>query len=1337
MIGADELSDRRALVNGTRRSWIEKLIDTTRRNNLLFFRDLKTGSLDLGDLGSAGVRTLLQGDGVPLERLVAGPDLKKASGILRNIGRRALVNLEEKGLETLFMAVGMASWDPDDGGRPPASPVLLIPTEVRPRSRVGSSFDLRLRGEAQLNPVLAHVLETDYGCHLELSDLLGDGAEDQDADTDEIEPEAVLGRLRALASKVPGFEVIPRTVVGNFSFQKMAMVRDLERYEDQLVANNIIAAMAGEPRARQGFAGNNEEVDPQEFDRGPVAKELLVMDADSSQQRVIETVRRGQSCVIQGPPGTGKSQTIANLIAVLTGEGRRVLFVAEKRAALEVVQRRLEATGLGRLVLDLHGADVARKAIFARVAASLEAVHMTPPVDGQDVEARLEDRRQRLNDYVRALHVKREPTGLSVFDMQGRLLSMTEAVRSTVRWRGSELAGLDVAKAVQIRDLLHEVSGVSGLITGEDPSPWTGATLPDGDTASRAIDAALRVYGLWEEVRKALRTLQGIDSDLRPRHVGDLYDLASLLSGINGSLTLYRQDVWTMDLDDMVTALEPASRSLVSAAWAGITDGHFRSALDAMRRVRVKRRVSARQVLAEARSLRDQHSGWQRLPGHSGDPVVIREADALREAILAFQLALTDLEHFIGMEFWRPDLSIDALTERLSLLAGDSITPHRIPRVLAILKALQDLGVGALVAEIRRRRPVASLWAEMFDFAWLTSSLDDARAKEPVLATFSGKTQDGIIEDFQDLDRKALKVAVARAQRRHAEGVVAAINAHPEQGDLVRHEAQKKTRHKPIRRLLAEAPDVLLALFPCWMASPLSVSQLISGEKPYFDIVLFDEASQVLPQDAAPAILRASHVAVAGDGHQLPPTTFFVDGADEEDESDSTLMSEGFESILDQMSSFLPTRSLDWHYRSLDETLIAFSNHHIYNDQLVTFPGPGGTQMAINHILVPWVPDTDGQEESAGPEVRRVVDLVIEHASKHPDESLGVIAMGIAHAKHVEAALDQALRTQPDLDAFFDPTRRERFFVKNLERVQGDERDAVIITVGYGKDRSGILPHRFGPLNNAGGERRLNVAITRARKRMTVVSSFDHQDVDPSRSKARGVELLRLFLEFAATGGRHLGDTKLTEVPMNPFEEDVFNALAREGIDLVPQLGASRYRLDFGVKDPEKPGKFVLAIECDGATYHSAPTARDRDRLRQQQLEALGWRFHRIWSTDWFVNRDGEIRRAMAAYRKALDPTETRHQAGVTEKPRPAAPEKQSTPHRNPQPHVPRRDKIDDYPMYELVAVVHWILSDGLLRTDDQILDAVVQQLGFQKRGRRIVQAVREAIRLARQSTGG
>jgi len=373
-----------------------------------------------------------------------------------------------------------------------------------------------------------------------------------------------------------------------------------------------------------------------------------------------------------------------------------------------------------------------------------------------------------------------------------------------------------------------------------------------------------------------------------------------------------------------------------------------------------------------------------------------------------------------------------------------------------------------------------------------------------------------------------------------------------------------------------------------------------------------------------PSILRGAQLVVAGDEHQLPPTSFFVSESPEDEEEleaeepvPIVAGTSGFESILDALGSLLSFRWLRWHYRSRDERLIAFSNAHIYDGMLTTFTGARGGDVLCT-VHVPHEPGDEPNSPSA--EVNAVVDLIFDHARARPDESLGVIAMGIKHANRIEECRRQRLQDDPalasELGDFFDETREERFFVKNLERVQGDERDSIILSIGYGKNDRGQVVYRFGPLLQEGGERRLNVAITRAKTRLTLVASFTSHDLDPERSQAPGVQLLRQYLQFVESGGTNLGDAVIDKPALNPFEVDVRDTLARHGLSLTAQYGASGYYIDYAVRHPTQPGRYVLAIECDGASYHSSESARDRDRLiltrsgchRVFMPPDLGWR---------------------------------------------------------------------------------------------------------------------------------
>jgi very-short-patch-repair endonuclease len=394
---------------------------------------------------------------------------------------------------------------------------------------------------------------------------------------------------------------------------------------------------------------------------------------------------------------------------------------------------------------------------------------------------------------------------------------------------------------------------------------------------------------------------------------------------------------------------------------------------------------------------------------------------------------------------------------------------------------------------------------------------------------------------------------------------------------------------------------------------------------------------------------------------------------------------------------------------------------------LTTFPGADAAD-CIGHVLVSGEADPEAAAESGNAEVRRVVELVLAHAQQRPAESLGVITMGITHAERVDAALRRALAGRPDLEPYFSENGHEPFFVKNIERVQGDERDAVILTIGYPKGLDGRMLYRFGPLNTKGGHRRLNVAITRARRRMTVVSSFTHLDMDPQRLRAEGAVMLRDFLEYAASGGRRETVAATGTPVLSPFEADVLARLTAAGIPLVVQHGVGGHRIDFAATHPDDPHRLVLAIEADGPSYHAAPTVRDRDRLRQQHLERLGWRFHRIWSTDWTRQPDVEIAKARTVYDLAVSgsaqPLPDTVAEGVTLR-------LPSARGRGPRPELPAAEKITDVPQPVLVELVRWIESDGLNRTEDEVVAEAYVQLGLPRRTPRTTEALRAARREA------
>ncbi|HEX7348464.1 MAG TPA: DUF3320 domain-containing protein [Rhodanobacteraceae bacterium] len=426
-------------------------------------------------------------------------------------------------------------------------------------------------------------------------------------------------------------------------------------------------------------------------------------------------------------------------------------------------------------------------------------------------------------------------------------------------------------------------------------------------------------------------------------------------------------------------------------------------------------------------------------------------------------------------------------------------------------------------------------------------------------------------------------------------------------------------------------PD-FAALAPCMLMSPLSIAQFLPTDHQLFDLVIFDEASQVAPWDAIGAIARGKQVVIAGDQRQMPPTSFFNRGTGDGDDDTE----EDLESILDEcIAAGVPQHSLTWHYRSRHESLIAFSNHEYYHDALVTFPAPDTRDSAVSlrRVSGRYAPGNGGRRNELEAKaivaevVRRLTDPVFVRAQ----QTIGIITLNAEQQQLVDDLLDQARREHPEIEAFFNTDLPEPVIVKNLETMQGDERDLIMLGVGYGPTDLGgkTMSMNFGPLNKEGGWRRLNVAVTRARQEVLLFTSFDASMIDLGRTSARAVRDLRHFIEFAEHGPKAIAAAIHGSLGgyESPFEESVADGLRRKGWETHPQIGVSRFRIDLGVVNPERPGDYLVGIECDGATYHSAATARDRDKIRAEILRGLGWRLLRVWSTEWWVNASGALER--------------------------------------------------------------------------------------------------------------
>ncbi|PIQ84626.1 MAG: hypothetical protein COV75_01315 [Candidatus Omnitrophica bacterium CG11_big_fil_rev_8_21_14_0_20_63_9] len=510
--------------------------------------------------------------------------------------------------------------------------------------------------------------------------------------------------------------------------------------------------------------------------------------------------------------------------------------------------------------------------------------------------------------------------------------------------------------------------------------------------------------------------------------------------------------------------------------------------------------------------------------------------------------------------------------------------------------------------------------------------------QRPELGQFDGVIHNNHVAEFRELDKNRLLLAKYQVLTAHYTKMPAHAGAGP--AGIVRAEIERKRGHRTVRRLLKDAGSVVQAIKPVFMMSPLSVAQFLEPGAVEFDLLVIDEASQVQPVDALGAITRCKQIVVVGDSKQLPPTRFFMqltNAAEAEEEENAAAQAKDIESILGLCCARgVPQAMLQWHYRSRHHSLIAVSNHEFYEDRLFIIPSPysaaAGLGLRFHHIQ-------NGVFDSGGSgtnrvEARAVCQTVVDHIRKTPHLSLGVAAFSIKQRQAILDELELIRREHPDIESFFTSHPDEPFFVKNLESVQGDERDVIFISIGYGRNASGYMAMRFGPLSNEGGERRLNVLISRAKKRCEVFSSILAEDIDLERASGRGVATLKTFLEFARTG--RLGISRRSGLEeQSPFEEAVRRALESLGYEVHPQVGIAGFFIDLAVVDRERHGRYVLGIECDGAAYHSSRSARDRDRLRQAVLEDHGWVIHRIWSTDWFQRPQEQLRKIAEAIEQA------------------------------------------------------------------------------------------------------
>ncbi len=1332
--------------------WKTRLLDLSLRNRLINFRqtgrtvrlmvpDVARLEDMLADETQFSIYPKTDGDEEYLRQQLDAQQLYTSEAPAETQKRLLLLyrtsrsSIEETGANLLHLAVGMLKWFESESSETPRyAPLILLPVKlIRNSTGFGYRYDFSLSDEPlRPNVTLLEKLRTDFGIET-------DGLDDLPEDEHGLDVPLILRNFRAAIRDTSRWEVEESVFLGLFSFNKFLMWRDLQENMDRLRQNRLVRHFV-DP-AQEGF-DPDPFPRPEDLDDQVKPGELYcTRDADATQLAAIRAAADKRTFVLEGPPGTGKSQTIANIIADSLARGKRVLFVAEKMAALSVVRHRLEEDGLGPFCLELHSAKASKKDVLAQLQAGLSAASMSEPPEWRQLCEELELTRDQLNTYVRELHEPRA-TGESLYQVLGRLSLLGDGPRVVIPTDNMILISQEQL-SIWRREIVL-IQERAGTIDPPHEHPLRGIgraewsfSLPEEvrECLSKATDSArqlderlsafLDAVGIKEITSSALgrdavqvlaimanqllhcplpdsRLLLGTDASALIADLHRLIEQGKLRDAKrNELLSRYREEF--LDLDHVVhldavnrAARLPGPISLIAGLFARRKFRPYctasvpnldtlRSDLEAAREFKqlsAKLASSGEAASVLGRRWNDGQADWDQLENlvawcekfrkaadvlhraPSGASLVHPLADtasdsalvqasspSAKQLVMAWNVwaktwnALKQLLVTTGANAFGSGLEIGWLSRVEEVLHrwSDSIPDlndwcsWRRARDSAVEHGLADLLEHYERGELERDQ-LSDVFERSFGEKWFTALANSIVA----IREFNAGAHTNLISRFRRIDQILIDRTRQMVAARLSEKMPARSSQASGQSEMgiLRRELEKKRRHLPTRRMIEAMPNLLPRLKPCFLMSPLSIAQYLNTDLPPFDLVVFDEASQIPVWDAIGAIARGSEVIVVGDSKQLPPTNFFntIDGDDDYGDEDFAI--DDMESILKECNaSGIPSMQLRWHYRSRHESLIAFSNHHYYENRLHTFPSPEecSAELGVTFRHVADGVYDRGVSRTNRIEACKVVEeVVLRLTGSNTTDSIGVVTFNQAQQSLIEDLLDAKRREMPEIEEFFTNEVPEPVFVKNLENVQGDERDTIIFSVGYGPDQTGKPSMNFGPLNKDGGERRLNVAITRARWRLIVFSSLRSDQIDLKRTRSLGVKHFKTFLDYADRGSKAIAEaidySGVREFDSG-FERAVWKALTDRGWEVDTQVGCAGYRIDLAVRDPNRPGRYLIGVECDGAAYHSAKTARDRDRLRQSVLEGLGWRIERIWSTEWRINPD----RCIAVIERAID----------------------------------------------------------------------------------------------------
>jgi uncharacterized protein YoxC/very-short-patch-repair endonuclease len=1324
--------------------WQNRLIDMSLRNNLLNYRLYTQGipliTSDLAkteDLLAMGNKVFIQP--LPKELRNQVRDFKDQkvlmySQILKEdmqnnrlrstlseanlekelvkLYRKAKNTLEETGANSLFVALGFLKWfDPKSYSTERFAPILLMPVDL---IRMSANKGYYIRGrdeEIQINISLIEYLRQKF--EIDASQLFDIPKDDHGVDV-----KKVLTTMRRLIMPMKQWDVVEDASIGVFSFSKFVMWNDLVHHTDELKKNKVVSGLID----GNYFAEVSKSMtEPLTTERDEEETIYMPLSSDSTQTEAVLATGEGNSFVLHGPPGSGKSQTITNMISHALALGKTVLFVAEKMAALSVVQSRLANIGLGRFCLEVYSNKGQKKDILAQLETSFENQYATKGTNWSAKADEIKKLKKELNSYVHDLH-QNTLLGQSIFQMID-IYSSLEKSQKEMDFDRNKVKEMDQDSFEKSKQLIENIS-IAGEVCGRvSDNPWI--TIKQSDYSLRLQDAVKalltaitakttellemeplmekvglvdcdrkhRWYKFINEIIPSLQSLPKLNFSIlgeesinkvkvkvedvinrgrqRDMDYGKLLqrfdksilklDTTALLQDLRlaenswflkkvmgkGKVTkelkkylVSKDKIATTELEDLLTTVQrlqenqqvldqnhdlmnkffPTLWDDTKGSWDEIERG-----MDWVLFVRstIKKVNDSSHYLVEVSQKLE--SNKQTL----SDINVIAKMDSYQKAYEEIRNGWETLQsELMVSEFHEPEQNdwVTYMTGKVNRLLDSLPQLKDTCHLVRTLKEADSFGLENVTQPYLNGDISHQELLTTYLYGFYRIRIDEEITSSQTLSHFTKAEFENKLQQFDHLDDEIseltkLEVYVKLMER--VPDLQSNIIQSSEPGILVKA-IKNKGRGIAIRQLFERIPNLLSKIKPCMLMSPLSVAQYLGPTFPKFDLVIFDEASQLPTSEAIGAMARGKDVIVVGDPKQLPPTSFFS-----AQQSEENFELQDLESVLDDCLSIrMPQKHLRWHYRSEHESLISFSNNHFYENKLITFPSVDDQLSRVSFKNVGGIYDR-GKTKQNKIEAEAVVDEIFSRLNDplKQQESIGVVTFSQVQQTLIEDMIDERLKSDPTLERFFTDEVVEPVFVKNLENVQGDERDVILFTVGYGPDETGQMTLNFGPLNRDGGWRRLNVAVSRAKKEMIIFASMEPDKINLSRTNSEGVHSLRAFMDFAKRGNEPLllGNRQTATKKHNTIISKIKMTLEENGYKVATNVGKSEFKVDLAIVDPKHDGKYLAAIQLDGPNYANRKITRDRNKLSDLILERLGWELIKIWSIEWWHNEAKQI----------------------------------------------------------------------------------------------------------------